>query len=325
MKHETASRFAPAHETRTRRTFTLIELLIVVAIIGILAAMLLPALQSARKSALAAGCTNNAKQLGTLAIMYSNDTQYYMPVTGANSYKYKYTDSGVSCDSLWDRLLISYLPGMNEVVEKIRFNGTPESSILKKGSKFQSLKIFQCPGDNIPRNASARDKFPFRSYGMSHATCAGNGKAECPDSACEFRNRTLAWINSPFKATRKSMVPIPSRTILLAEWAPMTRGDLGFVTATYAAMSAACTQTLGIYAEWGVDQSGKDFRDASENHIPKSDYMSPKSLHNHSWNYLFCDGHVAMMHPGATIWQGKESIYEAPDHNMWTMCPKDDK
>ncbi|MBQ7731650.1 MAG: prepilin-type N-terminal cleavage/methylation domain-containing protein [Lentisphaeria bacterium] len=306
MKHETTSRFTSA---RTRHEFTLIELLIVVAIIGILAAMLLPALQSARKSAMAAGCTNSAKQLGTLAMMYSNDTQYYMPATGKASYNYSYS-GGPSCDSYWDRALIAYLPGMNEVVEALGANGTPASSIRKKGSKFQSIKIFQCPADNIPRYSGVKDEYPLRSFGMSHASGSDG--------------RTLAHINSPFKATRKTMVPMPTRTILLAEWAPMTRGDLGFVTATYAAMSAACTQTLGIYAKWGEDQGGKNFREASENKIPKSDYMSPRSLHNHSWNYLFCDGHVAMMHPGATIRQGHETIYDAPDHNMWTIDPTDD-
>ena len=307
MKNETTSRF---NRARKEHEFTLIELLIVVAIIGILAAMLLPALQSARKSAMAAGCTNSAKQLGTLAMMYSNDTQYYMPATGKASFKYDYS-GGVSCDSMWDRALIAYLPNMKDVVEKLGTSGTPDQSIRKKGSKFQSIKIFACPADNIPRYSGVKEEYPLRSFGMSHAS-GDDG-------------RTLAHINSPFKATRKTMVPMPTRTILLAEWAPMTRGDLGFVTATYSAMSAACTQTLGIYAKWGEDQGGKNFRTASEDKIPKSDYMSPRSLHNHSWNYLFCDGHVAMMHPGATIQQSRpETIYDAPDHNMWTIDPTDD-
>ena len=299
----------------TKRRFTLIELLVVIAIIAILAALLLPALNSAKKSALAAGCLNNAAQLGRLSQLYVNDTQCYMPCTGKASFNYSYSGSG-SFDSLWDRVLIPYLGVGDDIIQKLGYYDRPDPSLLKKGSIFQSLKIFACPGDNIPRPSSVKD-YPKRSFGMSHAACGDDG--------CTYRNRTLGYNGSAFQCLKKAAVPIPSRAILLAEWAPMTRGDLGFVTATYSAMSAACTQTLGIYAEWGVDQGGKNFRAASEDKIPKSDYMSPRSLHNHSWNYLFCDGHVAMMHPGATIRQGSETIYDAPDHNMWTIDPTDDK
>ena len=67
------------------KIFTLIELLIVIAMIAILAAMLLPALNKAKEAALSVACLSNMKQQGILAMGYVAENQDYYPQMQQNT------------------------------------------------------------------------------------------------------------------------------------------------------------------------------------------------------------------------------------------------
>ncbi len=127
LKFASLSREVPRRLAR-KNGFTLIELLVVIAIIAILAAMLLPALASAKRRAQEAGCVSNLKQLALADIMYVNDFNQFIQPSAAGTGNY------LGANGEWIGSMIDYFSRATNVllcpnaadVDPIATDGTAE-------------------------------------------------------------------------------------------------------------------------------------------------------------------------------------------------------
>jgi prepilin-type N-terminal cleavage/methylation domain-containing protein len=134
-----------------RRAFTLVELLVVIAIIGLLVALLLPAIQAARESARRTQCTNNLKQIG-VALHNYHDTMKRFPPGRMSCDGW----TGGPCTGLLDRLK----PGTSAFVMLLPF--MEQQRLYDLFGRFDLGALFPTDGSGPWRTPSVDEGIKFR-------------------------------------------------------------------------------------------------------------------------------------------------------------------
>ena len=153
----------------SRKAFTLIELLVVIAIIGILVALLLPAVQAARESARRTQCKNQLKQIG-LAMQHYHDLNrafpagYYSQLDGAGD------ELGTGWG--WGAALLPELE-QTTVASRINFNlGIGDSQ--NAAARTTMLPVFLCPSETFQAPFVVANTSASVAYG-NYVAINGNG------------------------------------------------------------------------------------------------------------------------------------------------------
>ena len=273
-----------------RRGFTLVELLVVIAIIGILVALLIPAVQYAREAARRTQCINNLKQVGLAAIQHENEHKYYATRV----------DAVTLTEGTW---ITAIMPFMEESAQHYEWtqsmrlvNGPPPSRKL-----FQAITtpvaIFYCPTRRPVAAYPVRFQSAFKNFEpgpAAHTDYALNGGAAAfPDDL------KVSWpgIWEP--------VPLPGAALPLPKrirYKDIKDGHSKTYLVAEKAVSALHYTSLG---DWGNDSTIYECRRSNclrfarraPIHDPPAvanDWLGDDfgSAHPSIFNAVFCDGSV---------------------------------
>lgn len=309
------------------RAFTLVELLVVIAIVGLLVALLLPAVQAARESARRLQCTSNLKQLG-LAMQQYHDTMLHFPGV---------RDTYPMAFAAHARLL-PYCE-QQPLCGLIDFTGMMGATSTYKGYNAKAAQVavplFNCPSDMgyVPGGAGVTPGVVFG--GTNYVTCTGtgvgvggviNGDYTTADgifvlaSATGLRpirianivdglSVTAAFSESVYGNGMPAMSPPPSPLPKNAS----TR--LAVELAGSAMDSAACAAAAAFTGQRGDRWINGGYLSTAYNHVlaPNSALFdclntannyglkAARSLHNTGVNLTLCDGSVRFISDGIDL------------------------
>ena len=245
----------PDHVKTSTRGFTLVELLVVLAITGVLASLLLPALARAKFSGRNTVCKSNLRQLGIALNAYSTSHDAY-PVSGEGG-PTEITPEFARATYWWDRL---GLPGTAD----LGYNGKGELPGIFRCPFQKPVKIKALTGTaNGTIELIDLDIYPLSSYGYN-----GWGSSDYRDGLGLGGLRKTMIGPPEISATKDGSIVAPADMIAF--------GD-GFQRASAPLNAAQVTGWMAVFSPWHADEFAS---------------LPTFRAHRAKLNRVFCDGHV---------------------------------